>query len=198
MLTQEYLTQIYGNNEPIFAYEFERENRPCLEELRLQGVLTQFLDSYYLKNKDFTQIFFEERYIVKKFITNGSSVYGYKSGKYLKSIMGIPHISTRERIIYSSRVEEREEYNMAGFHNIILKAPFKIDSMNADIIQFLDLFNNITYKEAIDNREKIIERLRERHYSSLQRNMYFSLLSTEALQIVFNGQFYYEFEDFDW
>lgn len=198
MLTQEFLLQRYGTDEPFFAFEFSKEDQESLMKLCEQGQILRFLDSYYIKSLNFTQSFFEERYIIKKYITDGTSIYGFKSGNYLKSILGIPHISTRTRVIYSSMVKEREELELAGFHNIILTVPIKVDTMNARIIQFLDFFNFITYEEAIENKDKIIEYIQDHHFSALQRNMYFHIMSNYALKTIINGNFYYQFEDFEW
>ena len=154
MAFYEYLMNRYGYNEPIFIEElrFEQYSKPWLfKELKKlvdNGKLKRFdTGVYYIPQKMvFGDSFLDPRKIIeRRFLSDGSEVYGYIAGISLLNLTGVstqvPNLvelgsnneSTRVRDLYIGKQKIRAR-----------RARAPITKENASVMQFLDLMNVIT------------------------------------------------------
>lgn len=200
---RDYLIEKFGYNEPIFGSDLSEVTQvdsgaTQLKNLLDSGEVKKRLEAYYLSDESFNLAEFDEKYISAMYISSGRKVFGYRSGNYLKRVLGIPYKGTGVELVCSSRTDDRVDIKSENCSFVILPCRYRIDALNAKIIQFLDFFNYLNYKEAKGSREKIVDYLKMNDFSALQRNIYFPLCSTAALGVLFNLGIYYEFADFDY
>lgn len=147
------LKTIYGYDTPIFSSELNIKGmssdnvRQTLSRLARQGKIERFaqgiyyIPSYTILGKSCLN---PQKVYEKKYITNGSEIYGYYSGLILENSIGLttqmPNVVEITTNNESSRLREIK----VGNQEIQLrKGRTEITAANAGTLQFLDLINQI-------------------------------------------------------
>ena len=114
---------------------------------------------YYIprKTKFGTSFFNQQKVVEKKYISDGDSIYGYYSGRYMQKLLGIIKYNINAIDIFSNNASKDVTRINVGSQQVILhKARTKIDKHNAPVLCFLELMNGIDTETLDEYKRKLI------------------------------------------
>lgn len=149
----EYLNSKYGKNTPILIENIEYERRSSsrlfkeLNKLCSSGELARFDKGvYYIPTETVlgTSVLCAEDVIERKYITDGTSVYGYYGGIGFMNRIGLTTQVASRDTVYTNRESTRKRIVKVGYLDVIVKkARVDVTKDNATVLALLELVNDM-------------------------------------------------------
>ncbi len=162
----EFLIERYGYNNPILSKEVECENYTRQEVYKQLSELCKYKKIARLERgvyfipevtKCGTAIFKPMTAIEKKYVSDGESVFGYFSGRYILYLLGISKIKPATIEIYTNAESQKSHRLKIANQNLLLHKPrTKIDKYNAGVLSFLELMNGIDIEDLDEYKKKLL------------------------------------------
>jgi len=156
------LKEEYGVNVPIYIEDLNEEQLIELRQLEAsQGIKCFDSNVYYFPKKLSFGDSLLSAYpvIIRRFISNGSDIYGYVSGLSLENLAGVSTQIPRMMMITTNNENGDTRIVNVGYSKVNVKrSPTVITNENVSILQFLDLLSSISL-DNLDEYEmdKLIE-----------------------------------------
>jgi len=154
MTLGEHLLNEYGYNEPIFVSEikFNNYSRPWvfkeLKKMVDSGVIKRFdTGIYYFPQKmPFGDSYLDSHKVVtRRFLSNGSEVYGYIAGISLLNRAGLTtQVPNLIELVSNNESTRVREVRLGRQCVRVRRSRTAVTNENANILQFLDLMNIIS------------------------------------------------------
>ena len=155
-----YLIKTFCHNNPFKISDIEYDGKSFewisieLDKLCKEGVAVKFEDYYVITDKDgqingFSMMF--NHFIAKPFVSKKKSVVGYYKGMTLLYTLGIidryhGFFDNRYIEVCSNKAtKEVEQVDIGPMHVIVYKPKIELDWDNSYILQFYEIFNEITF-----------------------------------------------------
>ena len=160
------LIKQFGYNTPFMLSEIEKEDyskQQIVKEVtklcEAKKVIRFERGMYYIprKTKFGTSFFNQQKVVEKKYISDGDSIYGYYSGRYMQKLLGLIKYNINAIDIFSNNASKDVTRINVGSQQVILhKARTKIDKHNTSILCFLELMNGIEVETLDEYKRKLI------------------------------------------
>jgi len=156
------LKEEYGVNVPIYIEDLNKAQLDELRALEMSNEIKCFDSNVYYFPKKMSfgdSLLSAYPVIIRRFISNGSDIYGYVSGLSLENLAGISTQIPRMMMITTNNVGENMGVVTVGFSKVrVRRPPTVITNENVTILQFLDLLSSISL-DNLDEYEmdKLIE-----------------------------------------
>ena len=177
------LLDTFGRGVPILADEitaaFPRLTRVAVYQNIEKSISRGFLARaergvYYIPNKGrFGNVpLSSDSVLERKYVANGTSIFGYYSGLCLENREGlseqVPAVLEITTNASSKRVRSLGSY--AGWKDVVIRKPrCEVTSQNVDVLKFLDAITNVSITELDTSSFKNLKRLAKR---AGQKNAY--------------------------
>lgn len=159
----ERLKDNFNNTEPIFTdeiialfsdYSRAQVFRFIKTALRLGQIVRFDQGIYFIPQKTFfgTSTLSVDSIIEKRYLMSNDSVYGVYSGiKLLNAFFVTTQTAAVIEITTNNETSKKREITISGRRFILRRSRFRIDKGNAPIYMVLELFNNLTTINELDN-----------------------------------------------
>ena len=165
MTLREHLLNEYGYNEPVYVSEIEFNNysRPWIfKELKKMvdtGVIKRFDTGvyYFPKKMPFGDSYLDsQKVITRRFLSNGSEVYGYIAGISLLNRAGLTtQVPNLIELVSNNESTRVREVRIGRQRVRVRRSRTTVTNENANTLQFLDLMNIIS-PSAMDETERFL------------------------------------------
>lgn len=206
-MLKEYLEKTYGYNEPIFINEIQLENmngnslRQSFQRMVKSGDLIRFdTGIYYLPKASrlLVKSYMDPlKVIIRKYVKNDSSTFGYFSGAFLSNQIGLTTQMPAIIEIVTNRESTKGRTVTIGSQAVRLKrSAISISRENAELLQLMDAiaqmdrYTELTSQDAMDLLKKYI---REKGFTQSQLNAVIPAITGMTAKKLIEGGFIYEF-----
>ena len=206
-MLKEYLEQTYGYNEPIFISEIQIDGmndnslRQYFKRMVKTGDLIRFDTGIYylpkasrLLNKPYIDPL---KVIIRKYIKNDSSTFGYYSGAFLANQIGLTTQMPTVIEIVTNREATKGRVVTVGNQSIRLKRPaIFITPENADLLQFLDAVGQMERYAELESRESMAllkNYIRKKGFTQAQLTAASPAITGSIAKKLIEGGLIYEF-----
>lgn len=206
-MLKEYLEQTYGYNEPIFISEIQIDGmndnslRQYFKRMVKTGDLIRFDTGIYylpkasrLLNKPYIDPL---KVIIRKYIKNDSSIFGYYSGAFLANQIGLTTQMPTVIEIVTNREATKGRVVTVGNQSIRLKRPaIFITPENADLLQFLDAVGQMERYAELESRESMAllkNYIRKKGFTQAQLTAASPAITGSIAKKLIEGGLIYEF-----
>lgn len=206
-MLKEYLEKTYGYNEPIFINEIQLDSmndnslRQSFQRMVKSGDLIRFdTGIYYLPKASqlLTKSYMDPlKVIIRKYIRNDSSTFGYFSGAFWSNQLGLTTQMPAVIEIVTNREATKGRTVTIGNQAVRLKRPtISISKENAELLQFIDTvaqmdrYTEVASQDALNLLKKYI---REKGFTQSQLNAVIPAITGTTAKKLLEGGFVYEF-----
>ena len=206
-MLKEYLEKTYGYNEPIFINEIQLENmnnnslRQSFQRMVKSGDLIRFdTGIYYLPKASrlLTKSYMDPlKVIIRKYVKNDSSTFGYFSGAFLSNQIGLTTQMPAVIEIVTNRESTKGRTVTIGNQAVRLKrSAISISRENAELLQLMDTiaqmdrYTELTSQDAIELVNKYI---REKGFTQSQLSAVIPAITGMTAKKLIESGFVYEF-----
>ncbi len=145
-------------------YQISRAMRKLCEEKK---VVRFEKGLYYIPciSERRVSIFRPIKIVEKKYISDGKSIFGYFSGRYLEYEIGISKLKPATIEIYTnSESRDTHRVNLGGQQLKLHKPRTDITKYNAGVLSFLELMNGIDIEDLDEYKKKLLADYITEHY----------------------------------
>ncbi len=165
MTFESYLKEQYGFNEPIYIEEirFESYSRPWifkeLKKLVDSGAIKRFdTGIYYFPEKMFfgDSLLDPQKVVERRFLSDGSEIYGYISGVSLLNAAGLStQVPNLIELVSNNESTRVRDLNIGNQRVRARRSRATVTGKNVKTLQFLDLMNTVC-PAAMDETERLM------------------------------------------
>ena len=193
-----YLTNIYGYDTPIFLKDVRigRKSKAAIKEefyrAVKQGKLKRESNGiYYVKSdKEFAGISFsqilKDKFLYSDNVNAGFRdlfIEGYYSGLTFLNIIGLSQQVPAVLEITTNKTSSKKRFFEVGkLRACIRKSRTTITFQNYKMLQFLDMFNFISFDEVKDNKELLEQYIKSNYLTKKQFSEYIGLYSNRTFK----------------
>lgn len=198
-----FLLDNYGEDEPIFVADIEIQNytsnniRQNIFKLEKEGKIKHYdRGIYYIPTETIfgeSKLIFED-VLKKKYVSNDNETFGYFTGLYFKNVIGlttqmtnIPEITTNKESSKKRTIELRSR------KAIVRKSNIEINESNAKILQFFDLFKDLTLDEVNCYKKELVQYIQRFQLTKEMVIEYLAYYSNEVKNLMIRSGLIYEF-----
>lgn len=168
MSLYQYLFDTFGTNEPFLTSEiqFSDYSKPWLykelNKLCEEGMLIRYERGiYYIPTQTVfgPSLLDPNKVIIKKYIRQGSDVYGYYSGVTFLNQLRLTTQMPNTVEIYTNNEQSNARDIMVGSQKVLLRrARTTVSKSNAAVLSFLELMNSVPAQFFTEERKSIVQR----------------------------------------
>lgn len=206
-MLKEYLEKNYGYNEPIFISEIQLDSmndnslRQSFKRMVKSGDLIRFdTGIYYLPKESrlLTKSYIDPlKVIIRKYIKNDSSTFGYFSGAFLANQMGLTTQMSAVIEIVTNKESTKGRLVTVGGQSVRLKRPaIPVTQENADLLQLIDAVGQMErYAELpLDDSMALLKKYtREKGFTQAQLSEVIPAITGTTAKKLIEGGLIYEF-----
>lgn len=206
-MLKEYLEKTYGYNEPIFINDIQLDNvndnslRQYFKRMVKSGDLIRFdTGIYYLPKSSrlLSKTYMDPlKVIIRKYIKNNSSTFGYFSGAFFANQIGLTTQMPAVMEIVTNKESTKGRMVTVGGQSIRLKRPvITITKENADLLQMIDAIGQMERYAELEKKDALSifkKYIREKGFSQTQLTEIMPAITGNTAKKLIGGGLIYEF-----
>ncbi|XCP85892.1 DUF6088 family protein [Roseburia hominis] len=206
-MLKEYLEKTYGYNEPIFISDLQFDNmndnslRQYFKRMVKSGDLVRFDTGIYYLPK--TSRLLSKTYmdplkvIIRKYIKNDSSTFGYFSGAFFANQIGLTTQMPAVMEIVTNKESTKGRIVTVGGQSIRLKRPaVTVTQENAELLQVIDAIGQMDRYAELEKEDALAlykNYIREKGFSQTQLTEIMPAITGNTAKKLIEGGLIYEF-----
>jgi len=206
-MLKEYLEKTYGYNEPIFISDLQFDNmndnslRQYFKRMVKSGDLVRFDTGIYYLPK--TSRLLSKTYmdplkvIIRKYIKNDSSTFGYFSGAFFANQIGLTTQMPAVMEIVTNKESTKGRIVTVGGQSIRLKRPaVTVTQENAELLQIIDAIGQMNRYAELEKEDALTlykNYIREKGFSQTQLTEIMPAITGNTAKKLIEGGLIYEF-----
>ncbi len=206
-MLKEYLEKTYGYNEPIFISDLQFDNmndnslRQYFKRMVKSGDLVRFdTGIYYLPKASrlLSKTYMDPlKVIIRKYIRNNSSTFGYFSGAFFANQIGLTTQMPAVMEIVTNKESTKGRIVTVGGQSIRLKRPaVTVTQKNAELLQIIDAIGQMDRYAELEKEDALTlykNYIRKKGFSQTQLTEIMPAITGNTAKKLIEGGLVYEF-----